>query len=79
MVFKDGQKNVNNGFSIKWNKEMAKTNLNGIAKWIVVALALLTLAFNSGVLYNDVKHLKGQLSEIKEEIKDLRSYIMELP
>jgi len=35
---------------------MAK-KLNGMAKWIVVGLALLTVAFNSGVTYNHVKHL----------------------
>ena len=57
---------------------MNTNKMNNIAKWIVVGLAILTLAFNSGILYNDVKHLKNQLGEIKQEIKELRSYLMNL-
>ncbi len=50
---------------------MAK-KLNGMAKWIIVALAVAGLIFNSGILYNDVKHLTKDVSEIKEEVKELR-------
>ena len=57
---------------------MAK-EMNGRAKWIIVALAIAGLIFNSGVLYNDVKHLTKQIEEIKQELKDLRTYLMELP
>lgn len=49
---------------------------NDIAKWIIVALALLTLAFNSGVLYNDVKHLKTSLTEVKMEVKSINAYLL---
>lgn len=54
---------------------MAK-KLNGTAKWIIVGLSILTLAFNSGVLYNDVKHLKTDVTEIKKDLRGLREYIM---
>lgn len=56
---------------------MAKEKRNDIAKWIVVALALLTLAFNSGVLYNDVKHLKASFAEIKQDVKSINMYLLQ--
>lgn len=51
--------------------------VNDLAKWIIVALALLTLAFNSGVLYNDVKHLKNDFTEIKMDVKSINAYLLE--
>lgn len=48
---------------------MAKNKTSDLAKWIIVALALLTLAFNSGILYNDVRHFKANLAEFKEDTK----------
>jgi hypothetical protein len=55
---------------------MVKKN-NGRARWIIVALAVAGLIFNSGVLYNDVKHLKNDLAEVKKEIRFLRECVME--
>jgi hypothetical protein len=57
---------------------MAKNQGNGRAKWIVVALAVGGLIFNSGILYNDVRHLKEEVSEVKQEIKDLRELFIEM-
>ncbi len=54
---------------------MAKES-NSRAKWIVVAFAIGGLIFNSGILYNDVRHLKDQLTEIKQEVKEIRIYLM---
>ena len=54
-----------------------KLKLNGTARWIIVGLAILTLAFNSGILYNDVKHLTREMAEIKQELHELRIYLME--
>lgn len=48
-----------------------------MAEWIIVALAIGGLIFNSGVLYNDVKHLKHELAEVKEEIKLLRQSLID--
>jgi hypothetical protein len=56
---------------------MAKNQGNGRARWIVVALAVGGLIFNSGILYNDVRHLKEEVSEVKQEIKDLRLLFIE--
>jgi len=51
--------------------------INGLAKWIVVAIAVAGIVFNTAILYNDVKHLKKQIHEVKQEIRDLRNYLME--
>jgi len=45
--------------------------LNGSAKWIVVALALATVAFNSGVTYNHVKHLTAEVNKQSIAIAEL--------
>lgn len=52
--------------------------LNGMAKWIIVGLAIAGLIFNSGILYNDVKRLSTEVADIKQDIKDLRQYIMDM-
>jgi len=57
---------------------MAKKNGNGRARWIVVALAVGGLIFNSGILYNDVRHQKQDIAEIKQEIKELRLLFIEM-
>lgn len=57
---------------------MAKKNGNGRARWIIVALAVGGLIFNSGILYNDVKHLKEEVAEVKQEIKNLRELFIEM-
>lgn len=54
---------------------MAKET-NGKAKWTVVAFAIGGLIFNSGILYNDVRHLKDELIEIKQEVKEIRIHLM---
>ena len=38
---------------------------------IVALLAVGGLVFNSGVLYNDVKHLKADVQEIKKTLIDI--------
>ena len=50
---------------------MAKIKLNGTARWIIVALTVLGLAFNSGILYNDVKHLSKSVEKLEESHKEL--------
>lgn len=54
---------------------MAK-RLNGTAKWVIVALAVAGLIFNSGILYNDVKHLRADMNGVKQEIQELRLVIL---
>ena len=46
---------------------MAK-KLNGMAKWIVVGLAILTVAFNSGVTYNHVRHMGRDVEKLEKKI-----------
>ena len=50
---------------------MAKIKLNGTARWIIVALTVLGLAFNSGILYNDVKHLSNSVEKLEKSHKEL--------
>ena len=45
--------------------------LNGAAKWIIVGLAVLGLVFNSGILYNDVKHLSESVHKLEKSHSDL--------
>ncbi len=40
--------------------------LNGTAKWIGIALAILTIAFNAGMTYNHLSHLTKDIEEIKQ-------------
>ncbi len=54
---------------------MAKIKLNGTARWIIVALAVLGLAFNSGILYNDVKHLLKSIEELKVSYSSLNEKV----
>lgn len=54
---------------------MAK-RLNGLAKWIIICIAVAGIIFNTAILHNDVKHLKGDIAEIKEEVKEIRQYLL---
>jgi len=49
---------------------------NNLVKWIIVALAVAGLIFNSGVLYNDVKHLKTEMVELKQQIGSIQEYLL---
>lgn len=40
-----------------------------MAQWIIVAIAIAGLIFNSGILYNDIKHLKKEFAEMKQELQ----------
>lgn len=48
---------------------------NDLAKWIIVAIAILGLAFNTGVVWNDVKHLKKSVDDIWSEINEIKKYL----
>lgn len=50
--------------------------LNGLAKWIIVAIAVVGIVFNTAILYNDVKHLKDDMTEIKLDIKAINTYLL---
>lgn len=48
-----------------------------LAKWIIVGIAIAGLIFNSGVLYNDVKHLKKSVDDIWSEINEIKNILIE--
>lgn len=50
---------------------MAKIRLNGTARWIIVGLAVLGLAFNSGILYNHVQELSKKVDNLIETVEKL--------
>ena len=47
------------------------TKLNGMAKWIIVGLAVLGLVFNSGITYNHINQLSKNVAELKESHEKL--------
>lgn len=50
---------------------------NDIAKWILVAIAVLGLAFNTGIVWNDVKHLKKSIDDIWSELNAIKKHLWE--
>jgi len=42
------------------------------AKWIIVGIAAAGMAFNTGVLWNDVKHLKKSVDKIRTVIDKIK-------
>lgn len=51
-------------------------NLIVIGQWIIVGLAVCGLVFNTGVIWNDVKHIKKSIEEIWKEINSIKAYLM---
>lgn len=59
--------------------------MDDLARWILVGLAVGGVIYNTivthAVLKNDIKHLRNEFehfkTEIKQEIRDLRQYLME--
>lgn len=56
-------------------KNIMKTD--DIAKWIIIVIALVTLIFNTGVLYNEVKHLKENDKIIMRDISEIKTMMIE--
>ena len=48
-----------------------------IGAMIVAILAVIGLVFNSGVLYNDVKHLKKSVDDIWGELNEIKKILIE--
>ncbi len=48
-----------------------KLKLNGTARWIIVALAVLAIAFNTGVTYNHIYHLSKQVGKLTEAVEEM--------
>ena len=57
---------------------MAKLKLNGTARWIIVALAVLAIAFNTGVTYNHIYHLSEQVRKLTVAIETMDESIDEI-
>lgn len=48
-----------------------------LAKWIIVGIAVGGLIFNTGVLYNDIKHLKKSVNDIWKELNKIKDILIE--
>lgn len=48
-----------------------------LAQWIIVGIAIAGLIFNTGVLYNDIKHLKKSVDEIWTELNKIKDILIE--
>lgn len=51
--------------------------MNDTAQWVIMAIAVAGLVFNSGVLYNDVKHLKKAVDDIWGELNEIKKILIE--
>lgn len=51
--------------------------MNDVIQWTIVGLALLGFIFNSGVLWNEVKHLKKSVDSLWKKMDVLEKYIIE--
>ena len=62
--------------------------INGLAKWILVALAFLGIMWNAftlhygvkentAVLQNEIMHLTDDVADIKQDIKAINTYLLE--
>ena len=47
-----------------------------IGAMIVAILAVIGLVFNSGVLYNDVKHLKKSVDDLWSEVNEIKNILI---
>jgi len=45
--------------------------LNGYAKWIGIILAVLVIAFNSGVTYNHIHNLTKAVEKLSVKVEDM--------
>lgn len=51
--------------------------LNDITKWVIVALAIGGMIYGFGVIHNEVKHNTEAIQELRQDIKDMHTYLME--
>jgi len=42
-----------------------------LSKWLIVGISIIGLIFNSGILYNDVKHLSESVTKLEKSYSDL--------
>lgn len=54
---------------------MMPKKLNGMAKWVIVALAVGCLIFNSGVTYNHLYHLTKQVDKLTAAVEKMDTSI----
>lgn len=50
--------------------------VNDLAKWIIVGIAVAGFVFNSGVVWNDVKHLKKSVDDIWKEVNEIKKALL---
>lgn len=54
--------------------------LNDVAKWVLIALAILTIAYNTvvthAVVRNDVKHLQQDVVRVEQGLAKLYDYLL---
>ena len=44
---------------------------------IIAIIALAAIIFNAGTLHNDVRHLRADIEEVKQEVKFISQYLLE--
>jgi len=46
-----------------------------MAQWIIAGIALAGFVFNSGVLWNDVRHLKRNVEKLWNAVDEINKYL----
>ena len=47
-------------------------NKNGYARWIITIIAIGGIIWNAATLHNDVKHLKDDMQELRQDMKTIK-------
>jgi len=51
--------------------------MNDTTQWIIVGIAVLGFVFNTGILWNEVQHLKKSVEKLWTKIDEMQKYILE--
>lgn len=56
--------------------KLQEHNMNDTIQWTIVGLAILGFVFNTGIIWNDVKHLKKSVNDIWKEINHIKTILI---
>ena len=66
--------------SRQYIRDSRMPKLNDVAKWVLIALAILTIAYNTvvthAVVRNDVKHLQQDVVRVEQGLAKLYDYLL---
>lgn len=51
--------------------------MSDLIQWVIVALAVTGFIFNTGILWNDVRHHNKSIEQIWKEINEIKKILIE--